>query len=172
MIDRAGRDQLALSVRRLASGRSSVHQFEKQCERSACSDDESLTRIAMALLDAWGFDTLLSLFWLRLAGADRMPARLRRVYARVCLLLRSDEEYGGPDYLPLRHPMPPALLGFGSTVLCEFGCERRAALRAAREVRALGASRLSWPFDSRDRLNTALTSRTYLCGTRDLVRSA
>ena len=86
MIDRAGRDRLALFLRRLATGRITNDDYND--EYPVRSEDAGIEAIARA---GW---TLYSDTWTyRLRGRHALAPETRRAVARCILFLHSDLEY-------------------------------------------------------------------------------
>lgn len=90
MIDRAARDQLALDLRRLASGRITNDAFDEA--RPETTPDRAVREIG-----EWGYRLYDDFRTYRLTGKYRLPSKTRRAAARAVLFLRSDRPYEWPD---------------------------------------------------------------------------
>ncbi len=90
MIDRQARNELALLIRRLATGRITNDQFEDTCP---CSAMDSAT-IHIPSEGVWYLYCDLREYYLR--GKDRLLPEQRRFAARMTLFLKSDLEYEWP----------------------------------------------------------------------------
>jgi hypothetical protein len=90
MVDRAGRDRLAASIRRLMAGQITNDEYEESLPLSSL--DFAVSEIHD--LGAW---SLYSDLWQhRLVGRQRAPKEARREVARWLLFLKSDCEYEWP----------------------------------------------------------------------------
>jgi hypothetical protein len=92
VIDREARDRLALSLRRLGSGRVTASEHDEECS-SLCGSPDPVIQ-AVAEVTYWAFCDFGPE---RYDGRNRLSATARRDIARVVIFLRSDYEYLWPS---------------------------------------------------------------------------
>lgn len=90
MVDRTARAQLALALRRLASGRMTNDQFDDEafCKFESRTDDPALSELA-----TFGWSHYSDLYPHRLRGRHALSREERRGIARAVVFLKSDQEY-------------------------------------------------------------------------------
>ena len=147
MIDRAAREQLALRLRRLASGRLSTARFDDA--RVLDARDEAL----IALPDAgWGlYDDCLSY---RLRGRHALSREVRAAIGRCVLFLKCGLPYEWPPLRPSIGQLLFSLLTLG-----------RSMRRRRRVWEAQGAYAV-WPFFRKRDYRAALANPPFLTGVR------
>jgi hypothetical protein len=178
MIDRIARNQLALAIRRLGSGRLPFDSFCETAEsiERSCDPADNLTRemaewwyefVMIGLDDMWtdDFDAF--------RGAYRMTSSGRRFIARHVLLLKSDATRAINDLTerkPLNHRPAPSLL----RRVAEFDvCGARGTRYwQLRHLRTMGALRRIAPFSSTHEFHTARSRRIFFVGSTSASSAA
>ena len=135
MIDRESRDQVALALRRFASGRLTQNELYARTTRVENSPDVGVATLAEAIY--WQF---LNLGPKRLVGRHALTPEGRRDVARWVLFLRSNEPYVWPERGPSLGDIGRALLTVGKSWIAK--CEQRSQT----------GDESFWPFVSRQQL--------------------
>jgi len=153
MIDRESRNQMALALRRLGSGRITVYEFDDISTKLKVSDDPILRAVHREAY--WAF---VNAGPSRYVGSNRLSRESRRSIARTVLFLISDHEFD-----PSLTPMSTfgALLGDFLWCLCLGPLLRKVQVRTGRRK---PDPVVVWPFSSGEELQS-LASRAAFSST-------
>ena len=177
MIDRVARDNLALAVRRLASGRMSLYDFaDEACrvERLSRKKDCALEDLAFTLYllvieihedELWGQNHFV--------GRARLTKAGRRFMARMWLYLKSDStsaDAGFSEHKALvQWPEWSLLHRFAAFDLCGA---RRTRYKHLRSLRSMGVLRRITPFTDPHEFLAARARRIFFSGSTNTSPTA